>query len=460
MPGCARLAPATTLTALGWERRRLCRWLALPASALVVPAAFADFARVASARVWPAQEYTRVIVESTMPLAHQLAVLRNPDRLALDITGVDASSELAQLPARLQPTDPYIAAIRLGRQAANVMRIVLDLKSEVRPDIFQLAPVAEFGYRLVLDLYPLVPLDPLMALLESERTKDKSALIAKAPEPSPAKLPEATAPRATEPARAPEPRVAEPAPRERIPAARADAKAPPARRITIAIDPGHGGEDPGAIGRRGTYEKNVVLAIAQKLKARVDAEPGMRAMLTRDDDYFVPLAQRVQKARRVQADLFISIHADAFREPTARGSSVFALSESGATSAAAKWLAQKENQADLIGGVDLERRDPVLARTLLDLSQTAQIADSLKVGRQVLDGIGTHNALHKNSVEQAGFAVLKAPDIPSILVETAFISNPDEELKLRSEKHQKKFADSIHEGVVRYFAQNPRLARA
>ncbi len=244
-----------------------------------------------------------------------------------------------------------------------------------------------------------------------------------------------------------------------MPAARADAKPRP-RRITIAIDPGHGGEDPGAIGRRGTYEKNVVLAIARKLRSLVDAEPNMRAMLTRDDDYFVPLADRVQKARRVQADLFISIHADAFREPNARGSSVFALSESGATSAAAKWLAQKENSADLIGGVDLDRRDPVLARMLLDLSQTAQISDSLKVGRQVLEGIGTHNALHKATVEQAGFAVLKAPDIPSILVETAFISNPDEELKLRSDHHQQKFAGSIRDGVARYFAQNPPLARA
>ena len=284
----------------------------------------------------------------------------------------------------------------------------------------------------MLDLYPQVPLDPLMALLESERAKD----AATAAQPQ---QPQALAPRGE--------------------AARGDGNAGP-RRVTIAIDPGHGGEDPGAIGRRGTYEKNVALAIARKLKARLDAEPNMRAMLTRDDDYYVALNQRVQKARRVQADLFVSIHADAFRDPAARGSSVFALSESGATSAAAKWLAQKENSADLIGGVDLDRRDPVLARTLLDLSQTAQINDSLKVGRHVLDGIGTHNALHKNSVEQAGFAVLKAPDIPSILVETAFISNPDEELKLRSDRHQQKFAESIHAGVARYFAKNPPLARA
>jgi N-acetylmuramoyl-L-alanine amidase len=403
----------------------------LPASQLAIPAVWAQAAtRVASARVWPAQEYTRVIVESNAPLARQLSVLRNPDRLVLDIDGIDASSELAELPARVHPTDPYIAAIRLGRKTPNVMRIVLDLKSEVKPDLFALTPVAEYGHRLVLDLYPQVPLDPLMALLESERAKDAAAA---------AQPPQALAPRGED--------------------ARGDANAGP-RRVTIAIDPGHGGEDPGAIGRRGTFEKNVALAIAKKLKARLDAEPNMRAMLTRDDDYYVALNQRVQKARRVQADLFVSIHADAFRDPAARGSSVFALSESGATSAAAKWLAQKENAADLIGGVDLDRRDPVLARTLLDLSQTAQINDSLKVGRHVLDGIGTHNALHKNSVEQAGFAVLKAPDIPSILVETAFISNPDEELKLRSDRHQQKFAESIHAGVVRYFAKNPPLARA
>jgi len=412
------------------QRRRLCQWMLVPAAQLLVPTAWADATRIASARVWPAQEYTRVIVESNAPLTHQLHVLRNPDRLVLDLDGIDASSELAQLPARVHASDPYVAAIRVGRQSPTALRVVLDLKSEVKPDVFALKPVAEFGHRLVLDLYPLVPLDPLMALLESERVKERAA------PPDPAELPLARAQTAQ-----PDRRIA-------------------ARRITIAIDPGHGGEDPGAIGRRGTCEKNVVLAIARKLKARIDAEPNMRTMLTRDDDYFVPLAQRVQKARRVQADLFISIHADAFREPAARGSSVFALSESGATSAAARWLAQKENNADLIGGVDLDRRDPVLARTLLDLSQTAQISDSLKLGRHVLDGIATHNTLHKNIVEQAGFAVLKAPDIPSILVETAFISNPDEELKLRSDKHQQKFAESIHEGVRRYFAKNPPLARA
>ena len=201
-----------------------------------------------------------------------------------------------------------------------------------------------------------------------------------------------------------------------------------------------------------------MLAISRRLKKSLDGD--MRVLLTRDDDFYVPLAERVRKARRVQADLFVSIHADAFREASARGSSVFALSEHGATSAAARWLAQRENAADLIGGVDLGARDPVLARTLLDLSQTAQISDSLKVGQEVLDGIAAHNPLHRGIVEQAGFAVLKAPDIPSILVETAFISNPEEEAKLRSPRQQQRFAESIAQGITDYFSQSPPLARA
>jgi N-acetylmuramoyl-L-alanine amidase len=416
-------APGHGLIRVSIERRRLFQWLLLPAAQLVLPRAWAEAGRIASARMWPAQEYTRVILESPAPIVHQLLVLRNPERLVLDLPGTELTSELAQLPSRVQPSDPYISRIRVGKKAPTVVRVVLDVKAEVKADAFALQPFAEYGHRLVLDIYPLTPVDPLMALLEGERAKDAVVPARQQDDATPS--------------------------RDRPQDARQDAKPRP-RRITIAIDPGHGGEDPGAIGRRGTYEKNVALAIGRKLKTLVDAEPNMRAML----------ADRVQKARRVQADLFISIHADAFREPNARGSSVFALSERGATSAAAKWLAQKENSADLIGGVDLDRRDPVLARMLLDLSQTAQISDSLKVGRQVLDGIGTHNALHKATVEQAGFAVLKAPDIPSILVETAFISNPDEELKLRSEHHQQKFAGSIRDGVARYFAQNPPLARA
>src|ERR1700686_24381 len=416
------------------ERRRVCQWLLLPAVPWWIAAANA--ATVASARLWPAQEYTRLILESSSAISHQMQPMKNPERLVLDLEDVELSSEIAQLGQRLQPRDPYIQAIRVARFKPGVVRVVLELKAEVNPQLFALQPVADYGHRVVLDLYPLTPPDPLMALLDFEKggTGD-IAVDARPPDRF--------------------------GPMDRSSSSSASKSRPGLRRpIIVAVDPGHGGEDPGAVGPRGTYEKNVTLAIARKLAAMLGAQPGMRAMLTRDDDFFVPLSVRVQKARRVQADLFISIHADAFTTPTARGSSVFALSEHGATSAAARWLAQRENDADLIGGVNLDQKDRFLARTLLDLAQTAQINDSLRVGRSVLDGIGAVNSLHKGSVEQAGFAVLKAPDIPSILVETAFISNPDEELKLRDEAQQRKFAASIGSGIKRYFAQNPPLARA
>jgi N-acetylmuramoyl-L-alanine amidase len=421
------------VTRVSLQRRRVCAWLLLPAAQYLV-AQRAAAATVGSARMWPATEYTRLILEAPVPMAHQLLMMKNPHRIVLDLEDVELSPELAQLPQRVLPNDPYVRSIRVGLFRPGVVRVVLDLKAEVNPQLFALLPAGDYGHRLVLDLYPLTPPDPLMALLEGERNEPGGA---------PAR-PEAPADKPAAGSEHPESRS--------VPDGR--------RHIVIAIDPGHGGEDPGAIGRRGTYEKDVALAIARKLKTQLDAEPGMRAMLTRDDDYFVPLQGRVQKAHQVHADLFISIHADAFTTPTARGSSVFALSEHGATSAAAALLAKHENESDLIGGVNLNTRDPIVRSALLDMSQTAQISDSLRVGRSVLDGIGAVNALHKGSVEQAGFAVLKAPDIPSILVETAFISNPDEELKLRSEAQQNQFAASIHSGIKHYFAQNPPLARA
>jgi N-acetylmuramoyl-L-alanine amidase len=409
--------PRVGLVGSALRRRRALQCLLLPALQWLLPIPLRA-STIASARVWPAQEYTRLILESASPVPHQMLSMRNPLRLVLDLEDVDLSGEIEQLPRLVHPDDPYIQAIRVARFKPGVLRIVLDLKMDVNPQLFALQPFGPHGNRVVLDLYSLTPPDPLMALLEGERAR--------------------------------EPDTAPPAPSAKL----------QRRPIIVVIDPGHGGEDPGAIGRRGTYEKNVTLAIARRLKALIDSEPGMRAMLTRDDDYYVALNARVQKARRVQADLFISVHADAFSTPTARGSSVFALSEHGATSAAARWLAQRENEADLIGGVNLDSREPMLAQTLLDLSQTAQISDSLRVGRSVLEGISSINALHKGSVEQAGFAVLKAPDIPSILIETAFISNPEEELKLKSDAHQQRFAESILGGVKRYFAMNPPLARA
>jgi N-acetylmuramoyl-L-alanine amidase len=410
---------------------------------LATTSAFAQNVQITAARVWPARDYTRITLESGAPIAHNVFSIKDPERLVLDLEGIEITIALTQLADRIAADDPYIKAVRIGRYKPGTVRLVLDLKAEVKPQAFILAPVGDYGHRLVLDLYPLVPPDPLLAFLE----KAESKRTAEADEPASAPVldadasPEAAAPRA---ARRSEPRATE----------RRSKKL-----IIVAVDAGHGGEDPGARGHRGTNEKDVTLAIARRLKARIDRERNMRAVLIRDGDYYVPLHMRVQKARRVNADLFVSIHADAFIKPHARGSSVFALSERGATSVAASWLAKRENDADLIGGVNLDVQDPYLKRTLLDLSQTATINDSLKLAKSVLAELGEINTLHKPHVEQAGFAVLKAPDIPSILVETAFISNPQEERRLRDAAYQNKMANAIFAGIKRYFAQNPPLAR-
>jgi N-acetylmuramoyl-L-alanine amidase len=407
--------------------------------AFAVAAASGDI-QISAARIWPAPDYTRVTLESREPIQHRLLRLKDPERLVLDLQGVALSPTLSALADKIGTNDPYVKSVRIGRFKPDVVRLVFDLKTEVKPEAFTLPPVADYGHRVVLDLYPLVPPDPLLAFLDKLQAEPGAT-----PKPAPD-----TAERG---AAAPAPPAAQ------IPPAGARSAPGVRRLIIVAIDAGHGGEDPGARGRGGTNEKDVTLAIARKLKARIDEEPNMRAFLTRDGDYFIPLHMRVAKARRVNADLFVSVHADAFIKPHARGSSVFALSESGATSAAANWLAKRENSADLIGGVNLDVQDPYLKRTLLDLSQTATITDSLKLGKAVLSQLGGINTLHKPQVEQAGFAVLKAPDIPSILVETAFISNPEEERKLRSTSYQDKMADAILIGIKRYFSSNPPLAR-
>jgi N-acetylmuramoyl-L-alanine amidase len=406
------------------NRRDVLRLAAASLSLLVTRAGFAAAApSILGVRVWPAKDYTRVTLEHDQPISFTHLLVKDPERLVVDLEGVEFNSVLGSLPSKIIESDPHIKLIRAGRNKPGVVRLVIELKGEVKPQVFTLKPIGDYGHRLVLDLYPAEPVDPLMALLDREASK-KSAT---------------------------EPREGKPA----------DTGSQPdiARMVTIVIDPGHGGEDPGAVGRGGSQEKHVTLAIARRLKAQIDAVPNMRAVLTRDGDYFIPLGQRVQKARRVQADLFVSVHADAFIKPTARGSSVFVLSENGASSSAARWLAQRENAADLIGGVNLGVKDPFLARTLLDLSQTATINDSLKLGRAVLERIGGVNVLHKGQVEQAGFAVLKAPDIPSILIETAFISNPEEEQRLIDEEYQEQMASAIVKGMQGYFARNPPLAK-
>jgi len=407
--------------------------------------------RIVSSRVWPAQEYTRVTLESARALKHQFFFVTTPERLVVDLEGVDLDDELKALPAKVGANDPYIQAVRVGINRPNVVRIVFDLKTEVKPSVFPLAPVGEYKHRLVLDIYPKNPADPLLALLAPPT--DPVGEIARAPVVTPDEAK----------AEAPPLPVVKLEPKKDASAAKAPekVKAPKVDRLVIvAVDAGHGGEDSGARGRKGTKEKDVTLAIARRLKTLIDRESNMRAVLVRDGDYFVPLGDRVSKSRRVQADLFVSVHADAWVRPDAKGSSVFALSESGATSTAARMLAQRENQSDLIGGVNFGVKDPNLARTLLDLSLTATINDSLKLGRAVLNELGDVNALHKVSVEQAGFAVLKAPDIPSILVETAFISNPDEEKRLKDSAYQDKMALAILGGIKRYLAQNPPLARS
>jgi N-acetylmuramoyl-L-alanine amidase len=382
------------------------RGLALVLALFFVGSAQAD---VLAARIWPAPEYTRLTLESKDALKYTLFTVKDPERLVLELESDDLSQPLADLQAKLTVEDPYIKGLRAGRNRPGIVRVVLDLKQSVNAQVFTIKPIGEYGYRLVLDLHPLVPVDPLAKLLEESQQRQ--------PEKP---------------------------------------KAGPVNRLaTIVIDAGHGGEDPGAIGRRGSREKDITLTIARRLKTLIDAEPNMRALLTRDGDYFLPLNMRVEKARAVKADLFVSIHADSFVRRDARGSSVFALSERRATSEMAKLLAKKENESDLIGGVNFKGKDSHVTQTLLDLSQTATIDHSLRLGSSVLKQLGTVNDLHKPRVEQASFAVLKAHDVPSILVETAFISNPQEEKRLVSKAYQDKLARAILEGIKDYVRRNP-----
>ncbi|MGJ7528575.1 N-acetylmuramoyl-L-alanine amidase [Variovorax sp. GB1P17] len=478
-------------------------------------------ATILAVRVWPAADYTRVTIESDTRLNSQQLVVGSPPRLAVDIEGIDLNPELRELVGKIKPGDPYINGLRVGQNAPKVVRIVFDLKQAVVPQVFSLAPVAAYKHRLVLDLYPEQAIDPMEALI-AERLRDapkstagnnssNNGTAVAGVSPSPA-APPGVAPATVRPAVpagdplgelmaqqstrpgpstvappvvagndrptappvlvAPPPPVAGPAPVRPVAppppvaVARGGATASRTDRIIIvALDPGHGGEDPGAIGPAGTREKDIVLQVAHRLRERINAGSvngsPMRAFLTRDADFFVPLGVRVQKARRVQADLFVSIHADAFTTPAARGASVFALSQSGASSSAARWMANKENDADKVGGVNVGGHEAQVQRALLDMSTTAQINDSLKLGGAMLGEIKNIGArLHKGQVEQAGFAVLKAPDIPSVLVETAFISNPEEEANLRRVDYQESLADALMRGIQRYFAQNPPLARS
>jgi N-acetylmuramoyl-L-alanine amidase len=484
---------------------------------------------VTAARVWPAQDYTRITLESSQPFVYKMTLIQNPDRVVIDIENIELNQIVKSLTDKILASDPYIKQIRVAKFQLGAVRLVVDLKTEVKPNAFTLAPTGDYKNRLVLDIYPIK--DPLMAMVAERDAASTNttaavnidAVTKKDKSIQPSSNHESVANNASKPRLLVAPLPQQVAESQQVEAAEevvASSTEEPksiknikpveiaqsipvvidkqdagnqeviqempqikpkkssfnnydiknsdiknyegnkdSRQITIAIDAGHGGEDPGARGANGSHEKDITLMIAKRLKAKIDNEPNMRAVLTRDSDYFIPLHGRVVKARNMQADLFVSIHADAFTNPSARGSSVFALSERGATSASARYLAKKENESDLIGGVSLDDKDPVLARTLLDLSQTATINDSLKLGKAVLGQIANINTLHTKHVEQAAFAVLKSPDIPSILVETAFISNPEEELKLNDEAYQDKLVSSILTGIKKYFATNPALAK-
>ena len=422
-------------------------------------------ATIVTVRVWPAPEYSRVTIESDAELRATKTFVPSPPRLAVDIEGIVLNPALKELVAKVKADDPNIAGIRVGQFSPTVVRLVVDLKHPIRPQVFTLTPVAAYQHRLVFDLYPEVEIDPLEALI-AERLLASPAdplgdLIAQQTR-KPTDKPVSPAQNAIK-------SVAGSAGSTGI-AGVNEPKQPTTtapsteRLIIIALDPGHGGEDPGAVGPGGTREKDVVLRLAHLLRERINGTQvngnTMRAYLTRDADFFVPLHLRVQKARRVQADLFISIHADAFFTPEPQGASVFALSQGGASSSAARWMAAKENKADLIGGLNVKAKDATVQRALLDMSTTAQINDSLKLGKNLLGEIGRVGKLHKPRVEQAAFAVLKAPDIPSVLVEAAFISNPSEEVKLNSAEYQNTLADALMRGIEAYFSKNPPLARS
>lgn len=426
-------------------------------------------ATIVAVRVWPAADYTRVTLESDSALSVKHFLAENPNRLVIDIDGLELSPALRELVGKVRSDDPFIGGVRVGQNQPRVVRLVIDLKQATAPQLFTLAPVAAYQHRLVFDLYPTEERDPLLTLIKDKEQAEQRAaqevqdalgeFIGKIGRPPDVNIKPLPAPAPSQPP------VAAASQPHGGPLASGAATVPPMsqgridRLIIVALDPGHGGEDPGASGPSGLHEKDVVLQVALKLRDRINGLPGFRAMMTRDADFFVPLQDRVRKARRVQADLFVSIHADAFLTPKARGASVFALSQHGASSSAARWMADKENAADMVGGVNFKAKDAAVLRAMLDMSTTAQIKDSMKLGSEVLGQIGKVGKLHKGSVEQAGFAVLKAPDIPSILVETAFISNPEEEAKLRDPQYQLQLVDALTTGIRRYFAKNPPLAR-
>lgn len=385
-------------------------------------------ARLIDVRMWPAEEYTRVTIESNRALKYKYFFLRatTPLRLVIDIEDLDLTQKFRRQVTDVAPNDPFIRGIRVAQFRPHVVRLVIELKDDVKPEVFQLKPFGDYQNRLVFDLYPTKPKDEISRLLaDNDEEEDKLKSLLSDLENDKKKT----------------------AANEQKKPARRPAKKPKDEKFIVVVDPGHGGEDPGAVGRRGNREKTVVLQIARRLVKLINGDPRMSAIMTRNSDHFVSLGGRVKIAQKKQAHLLVSVHADAWIKPTARGSSVFALSVRGATSAAARWLAQKQNESDLIGGVSMNEMRKDVAVNVVDLSRNWTIGYSLGLGSEILRQMKSVNRLHKATVEQAGFAVLKGQGIPSVLVETAFISNPEEERLLITHRHQQKVAEAIYKGI-------------
>ena len=458
------------------ERRRLIAGAAGALLFSLAPCQIAWGAKLVNVRMWPAAEYTRVTIETDEPLKYKHFFVRSakPLRLVIDIEGLALTERIKKLIAAVNPDDPYIQSMRIGQYKPGVVRLAMDLKTDVKPEVFLLKPFADYQYRLVFDIYPAHPKDEVGKILAGEADPNEDPLLSAmgglssdANEPDPladilaglntpresAKLPVKPADKTPSPKAAAKPSDS----KSTSSSAKKTGAAKSSNVITIVVDPGHGGEDPGAIGRRRTREKDVVLAIARRLVKLIGAEPGMKAVMTRNSDHFVSLGGRVAIARRVKAHLLVSIHADAWVKSNVRGSSVFALSQKGATSAAARWLAKNQNESDLIGGVNIATVNKQVATVLVDMTSTWTIGYSLGLGAAVLDELRSINRLHKGKVEQAGFAVLKGQGIPSILVETAFISNPTEEQLLKNANHQQKLAQAILTGIKKQLAADKTL---
>ena len=424
-------------------------------------------ATIVAVRVWPAPEYTRVTLESDQVLSATHFLVPHPPRLVVDVKGLNLDPQLRELVGKIRPDDPFIRDVRVAQFAPDVVRLVMDLKQPVHPQVFTLPPVAAYRNRLVFDLYPVGP-NSLLALADQPaRPADRPVARARAEPTSLTQSREDTlgdwlqqhesaldAPKPPRVAQAPSDDSGQVA-RQDPP--RRDRR--PQRSVLLMLDPGHGGEDPGATGPSGVHEKDMVLLIGRELREMVQRTPNMRVAMTRDSDFFVPLWMRVEKAQRANADLFTSIHADGWFTPEARGASVYCLSDGGASSVEARMMAQRENASDAIGGIDINSRDYQVAKVLLDMSTTAQINASMKMAGPTLKKMGSLVHLHSRQVQQASFVVLKSPTVPSMLVETAFISNPEEEARLQTPAYRKQVARSIFEGIREYLATNPPLAR-